>query len=68
MYNLKLNFQNGHLTEPGKVSLNIQLTSIITTEIRSHLRKKWETPDFSRNSICISFYHRYRYYISQVTR
>lgn len=66
MYNLKLNFQIGHLTEPGKVNLNIQLTSIITTEIRSYLRKN--TPDFSRNSICISFYHRYRYYISQVTR
>lgn len=41
MYNLKLNFQIGHLTEPGKVNLNIQLTSIITTEIRSYLRKKY---------------------------
>lgn len=41
MYNLKLNFQIGHLTEPGKVSLNIQLTLIITTEIQSYLRKKY---------------------------
>lgn len=41
MYNLKLNFRFDHLTEPGKVSLNIQLTSIITTEIRSYLRKKY---------------------------